>query len=64
MRLYDGEDFELVFTLNEQQSGRLARDSDCPNSVTAIGRMTGDREYFIVDESGNSQRLEIKGYEH
>ncbi|MCK5306212.1 MAG: thiamine-monophosphate kinase [Candidatus Omnitrophica bacterium] len=66
--LYEGEDFELLFTLNEKEAGRL-KERGLKGSrlkLTEIGRVTEkDRGLTIVDEDGKEKKLSFgKGFRH
>ena len=61
--LYDGEDFELLFTASAQYAGHL---ENTPGAVpiTEIGYVTADAEYLLMATSGESKLLDIRGYSH
>jgi thiamine-monophosphate kinase len=61
--LYDGEDFELLFTASSQYTGHL---ENIPGAVpiTKIGYVTKEAEFLITTTSGESNNLDIRGYSH
>jgi len=62
--LNDGEDFELLFTVDEADAERLAG-LDVGVPVTVIGRtVESSRGILMVDEEGREQPLQRGGYEH
>ena len=62
--LNDGEDFELLFTLDSQDEGRLlAMDLGVP--VTVIGRIVDAAQgRMLIDSHGHRSMLTPGGYEH
>ncbi|MDI6704146.1 MAG: thiamine-phosphate kinase [bacterium] len=59
LALYGGEDYELLFTIDEENLRRL----DIP--ITIIGEITSRTQGLkLIDELGNSEDLVPKGYEH
>jgi len=62
--LNDGEDFELLFTISEQQCEKLLKtwDSDVP--ITRIGRCTDSGGMKIRQAGGEIRDLDVKGYDH
>jgi len=62
--LNDGEDFELLFTISEQQCENLLKtwDSDVP--ITRIGRCTDSGPMKIRQAGGEIRDLAAKGYDH
>jgi len=62
--LDDGEDFELLVTLDEADALRLVKDCPFDARLTAIGNVTDTGEIFIRDNDGNVRQLEPGGYEH
>ncbi len=61
--LYDGEDFELLWTASSQYTGNLeTTPSDIP--ITEIGYVTQDANFVLLDGSGESRPLDIHGYSH
>ena len=61
--LSDGEDFELLFTLSEEESLRLLSRAPFETRLTRIGRIE-ERDLKILRRDGKLIPLEIKGYEH
>ena len=61
--LYDGEDFELLFTASAQYVGHL---NGVGNgiSITEIGYVTQNAEFLLLEDSGELKSLEIRGYSH
>jgi len=62
--LNDGEDFELLFTLCEEESKRLLELWDSPVAITPIGRVTDSGKMQIKTADGQIKNLEAKGYDH
>jgi thiamine-monophosphate kinase len=65
--LFDGEDYELLFTVPKGQAKRLGNDDKIqknPLSVTRIGTMTKETEIVLVQPDGERQPLPEKGWEH
>jgi len=65
--LYDGEDYELLFTMNAKDAKRLCRMS--PSSIGApvsiIGEVTAKNDgYKIVKNCGKKEDMKVKGYLH
>jgi len=65
--LYDGEDYELLFTMSAKEAKRLYRTGlnkiEAPISI--IGEITAKiNEYKIVREDGKIEDVKIKGYLH
>jgi thiamine monophosphate kinase len=71
--LYDGEDFELLLTMEPQQATRLVDDLsagdlelDCPVSI--IGQVTseGGLRVRIADGAGGERLIDVPegGYQH
>ena len=57
--LYDGEDFELIFTLSSRAADKLK------GKFYRIGEITNHRqELQLVDSSGRTKNIETKGYAH
>ncbi|MDK1031636.1 MAG: thiamine-phosphate kinase [Planctomycetia bacterium] len=62
--LNDGEDFELLFTIAEDDLHRLPDLSDFGASVQNIGRITEGRGMKLLMPDGTSEPLEPAGWEH
>jgi len=61
--LYDGEDFELLFTASSQYTGHLDN-NPADLSITEIGYVTQDAEFLLLADSGNVKLLDVRGYSH
>lgn len=60
--LYDGEDYELLFTMSAKEAERLRR-TDAP--VSLIGEIVPKKHgYKIVSASGKVEDMKVKGYLH
>ncbi|HOX53939.1 MAG: thiamine-phosphate kinase [Candidatus Omnitrophica bacterium] len=66
--LYDGEDFELLFTISKKESRKLIKDALENNfsfSIRPIGMITDRKKGFsIVYGSGRERKLTVKGFRH
>lgn len=66
--LYDGEDFELLFTVNEKEAKRLNAKSsnDLRIQVTEIGIIVNKKEGFkLIDRKGRKKDISLKkGFKH
>ncbi len=66
--LYDGEDYELLFTMSVKEARRFFKERfakmRCP--VTLIGEVIGKKNTVlkIIDSEGREKNLNIKGYTH
>lgn len=65
--LYDGEDYELLFTMSAKEAQRLYRIA--PNKikapVTPIGEVVSKKEGCkLIKENGEEENLRVKGYLH
>jgi thiamine-monophosphate kinase len=62
--LNDGEDFELLFTLSQEDFRTLLGKWDEPITVTQIGTITDTQKMQIKMPDGRILDLQPKGYEH
>ena len=62
--LNDGEDFELLFTLSQEDCRRLLEKWDEPTAITKIGTITNTKKMQIKMPDGRITDLQPKGYEH
>jgi len=62
--LNDGEDYELLFCLPEDQAAELAREGIQGTPVSIIGRVIAERESCLVNGSGRRRPLKAEGWEH
>ena len=62
--LNDGEDFELLFTLSQEDGRRLLAKWDEPTPITQIGAVTDTEKMQIRMSDGRTSNLEAEGYEH
>ncbi|MHC4659397.1 MAG: thiamine-phosphate kinase [Planctomycetota bacterium] len=62
--LNDGEDFELLFTLSEDNCQRLLKHWNEPIAITQIGAITDTGKMQMKMPDGQVSDLEAKGYEH
>jgi thiamine-monophosphate kinase len=62
--LNDGEDFELLFTLGENECQKLLKEWGGAVALTAIGAITGSGRVQIRMAGGRIRDLEAKGYDH
>jgi thiamine-monophosphate kinase len=63
--LTDGEDFELVFAIDQKVAGSLdSVPRDLGVSFTAIGSLQPGQGCFITDARGVRQPLSVGGYRH
>ena len=61
--LYDGEDFELVFTLSKKETQRFLRQKTI--KAFRIGEITGQRQELLLrDLKGKLKKITAKGYAH
>lgn len=63
--LYDGEDFELIFTLRREQAHRLLALPHPQFPFYLIGKITGNKNsLYLLDKSGRKSLLPSKGFTH
>ena len=62
--LNDGEDFELLFTLSQEDCRRLLHKWDGPTAITQIGTITNTQKMQIKMADGRILNVQPKGYEH
>jgi thiamine-monophosphate kinase len=65
--LYDGEDYELIFTMSPKEAERLIKSnfSRAMTRVSVIGEITPKKDgYKLVTEDGVIKELNVKGYTH
>ena len=62
--LNDGEDFELLFTLSQEDCRILLEKWDGPTAITQIGTITETRKMQIKMTDGRIIDLRSKGYDH
>ena len=65
--LYDGEDYELLFTMSDEEARRFIRTTlnKMKTPVTLIGKIVSKKEGCrIIRENGKEENLRIKGYLH
>ncbi len=62
--LNDGEDFELLFTLAQDECKRLLERWDGPVPITKIGEITDTKKMQIKISDGVIQDLQPEGYDH
>jgi thiamine-monophosphate kinase len=62
--LHDGEDFELLFTLDPGAARRLIADQPLGVAVSRLGEIVTERGLWVVNSSGARRPLEPRGYDH
>lgn len=62
--LNDGEDFEIVFTVNSIDSERLIRDWPFERPLYDIGKIMSHGPNIIINKSGQQRHLEGQSFEH
>ncbi len=65
--LYDGEDFELLFTVDKKSYNKLLKKSSIINDtkVTFIGVIVeGQEKVHLIDSNGKRKLVSDKGYDH
>ena len=63
LALHGGEDYQLLFTVNPDKAGEIARLAK-RFPLSRIGRMTQGKAVQAVDKRGKKRPLPAKGYEH
>lgn len=65
LALSGGEDYQLVFTVNNKDEDRLMQLSrNWPYTITRIGTITRDRGVVFEDAGGTMSEISFTGYEH
>ena len=62
--LNDGEDFELLFTMTDENYAALIKMWDMPTHITKIGTVTDSDMIEIVMPDGKINTLTPEGYDH
>ena len=63
--LYDGEDFELLFTLSSLDANRFLKTKNKKFHFRYIGKIVDKKEGFVlVDKNGRAQSLKSEGFRH
>jgi len=63
--LYDGEDFELLFTLPQMQAIKFVKMKSKPFPFSCIGEIIrGKKKLFLLNTLGKRSLLPIKGFTH
>jgi thiamine-monophosphate kinase len=62
--LNDGEDYELLVTLDPDEARGLAAEGVCGTPVTVVGRMVEGDAMVLREADGSERPLEPGGYEH
>ncbi len=62
--LTDGEDFELVLAVPQQQAEQILRDQPLAVPVSCIGRIIPQLGLWQIDATGSLQALPAEGFEH
>ena len=65
--LYDGEDYELLFTVDPKTAEKLLKSnfSRIGTRVSIIGEITDKKYgYSIIRENGREEKLKVEGYLH
>lgn len=62
--LYDGEDFELLFTVDPSTAVAIESDRDLAGGIVRIGTIDGHSGARILDRDQGVQDLVIRGYDH
>jgi thiamine-monophosphate kinase len=61
--LYDGEDFELLFTLSKKESEKLQKKRPFRTRISRIGHIT-KKDLKIARRDGKVETVRPRGYEH
>lgn len=63
--LYDGEDFELIFTLSLGQAKKLSKTKHKRFRFFCIGEITSNlKKLWLVDQTGQKKLIPFSGYKH
>jgi len=62
--LSDGEDFELLFTVDPAAAELLLRQPPCTTPITRIGEVTAGSDCFLKSPDGKLNRLPAIGWKH
>jgi thiamine monophosphate kinase len=60
----DGEDFELLFTLSEDNCNKLLKQWDDPLPITKIGTITETKKMQLRMPDGRITDLKPSGFNH
>lgn len=64
---YDGEDYELLFTVPQKKVGQLFEQWDAhamKTPLTVVGKITREKKIVRLDEAGYEHAIAVKGYAH
>ncbi|MGR3294312.1 MAG: thiamine-phosphate kinase [Candidatus Scalindua sp.] len=62
--LYDGEDYELLFTLSDKESKKLLASRSFPARLSKIGRINKSKGIKMQGADGKLRRIKSTGYNH
>lgn len=62
--LNDGEDFELLFAIDQDQLAQLMQKWDMSTPIAQIGRFTSQPQILLQTPDGRREKLTPKGYDH
>jgi len=62
--LNDGEDFELLFTLEKKEAEKLLESWDGAVSITEIGQINDSGKMQLINSDGQISDLTAEGYDH
>ncbi len=62
--LSDGEDFELIFAVPDDEATRILRDQPLEIPITRIGELTQQPGLWQQDATGKQKPLKPQGFEH